>query len=104
VLRDLSSSLSRKRGFEVLLHYLGSRPSERHKALKQICRALFAEEDGFALRVAERILRENEEKAKKFGLKTPFVVIKTNGEEEVLSLEDALWHLEGFVPLNSPIR
>jgi len=102
-LRELVE-LSRKRGFEVLLHYLGSRPSERHKALKQICRALFAEEDGFALRVAERILRENEEKAKKFGLKTPFVVIKTNGEEEVLSLEDALWHLEGFVPLNSPIR
>ncbi|MEM0488618.1 MAG: hypothetical protein QW707_05375, partial [Candidatus Bathyarchaeia archaeon] len=66
--------------------------------LKQICRALFAEEDGFALRVAERILRENEEKAKKFGLKTPFVVFTVNGKLKATDLQEALLWLWNTTP------
>lgn len=96
--------LVRKRGGEVLLHYIALRPLERRQALKRICQAFSSEEEGLPLRVAERILRENEEKAKRFDIKTPFVVFKTNEGEEALDVREALWRLEGFMPLNTPFR
>lgn len=96
--------LARKREFEVLLFHIAPNPAERYKAIRQICQALSSEEKGLSLRVAERILRENEEKAKRYGLKTPFVVVRTNGSEEALDLKEALWRLEGFMPLSSPFH
>lgn len=96
--------LSREKGFRVLLHYVASKPSERREALRRICQALSAEEKGLPLRVAEKMLRENEERAKLFDLKTPFVVLKTNRHEEAFGLEEALWRLEGLMPFSLSVR